>query len=96
MYEEFEEDYQGLPSEQEEDLFEIFHEWVDSKYPEHSKDELIVMFKPGTDSFVQFLQELENETTWFDYTQVENIYQEISLYIDDLYTDDTEWDDQEH
>jgi hypothetical protein len=54
------------------------------------------MFKPGTDSFVRFLQELESETRWFDYSQVEKIYQEISLYIDDLYTDDTEWDDQEH
>jgi hypothetical protein len=42
------------------------------------------------------LQELESETMWFDYSQVEKIYQEISLYIDDLYTDDTEWDDQEH
>ena len=90
MYEDFEEDYQGLPSEQEEDLFEIFHEWIDLKYPEHSKEELIEMFKPGTDSFVRFLQELESETRWFDYSQVEKIYQEISLYIDDLYTDDTE------
>jgi hypothetical protein len=96
MYEDFEEDYQGLPSEQEEDLFEIFHEWIDLKYPEHSKEELIEMFKPGTDSFVRFLQELESETRWFDYSQVEKIYQEISLYIDDLYTDDTEGDDQEH
>ena len=85
-----------MPSEQEEDLFEIFHEWIDLKYPEHSKEELIEMFKPGTDSFVSFLQELESETRWFDYSQVEKIYQEISLYIDDLYTDDTEWDDQEH
>jgi hypothetical protein len=85
MYEDFEEDYQGLPSEQEEDLFEIFHEWIDLKYPEHSKEELIEMFKPGTDSFVRFLQELESETRWFDYSQVEKIYQEISLYIDDLY-----------
>ena len=96
MYEDFEEDYQGLPSEQEEDLFEIFHEWIDLKYPEHSKEELIEMFKPGTDSFVSFLQELESETRWFDYSQVEKIYQEISLYIDDLYTDDTECYDQEH
>ena len=32
MYEDFEEDYQGLPSEQEEDLFEIFHELIDRKY----------------------------------------------------------------
>lgn len=97
MYEEFdEEEYRGLSSEQEEDLFEIFHEWIDRKYPDLSQEELVEVFKPGTDTFVEFLQELEEETTWFDYSQVDRIYQEISLYIDDLYTDDTEWDDQEH
>jgi hypothetical protein len=95
LWENFEEEYVGLPSNQEEDLFEIFHEWIDLKYPDASQEELIEIFKPGTDSFVKFLQELESETTWFDYSQVEQIFQEISLYIDDLYTDDVEWDDQE-
>jgi len=95
LWENFEEEYVGLPSNQEEDLFEIFHEWIDLKYPDVSQEELIEIFKPGTDSFVQFLQELESETTWFDYSQVEQIFQEISLYIDDLYTDDVEWDDND-
>ena len=95
LWENFEEEYVGLPSNQEEDLFEIFHEWIDLKYPDASQGELIEIFKPGTDSFVKFLQELESETTWFDYSQVDQIFQEISLYIDDLYTDDVEWDDQE-
>lgn len=96
MYEEFdEEEYRGLPSDQEEDLREIFYEWIDMKFPDESKQELIELFQPETDNFVSFLQELEDQTEWFDYSQVDQIYQEISLYIDDLYVDDVEWDDDQ-
>ena len=91
-----EEEYDGLNSSQEEELFEIFNEWVDKKYPDLSKEDLIEKFTPGTDEFVEFLSELENETDWFDYTQIDKIYQEISIYINDLYEDDTEWDDTEY
>jgi hypothetical protein len=91
-----EEEYDGLNSSQEEELFEIFNEWVDRKYPDLSKEELIEQFLPGSDGFVDFLRELEEETEWFDYTQIDKIYQEISIYINDLYEeDDTEWDDTE-
>ena len=65
-----------LTEDQSEDLNEIFFEFVKSKKldPDDAKE----YFTPGTQNFANFLQLLEDETTWFDYTQMYGVLLELS------------------
>jgi len=65
-----------LTEDQSEDLNEIFFEFVKSKKldPDDAKE----YFTPGTQNFANFLQLLEDETTWFDYTQMDGVLLELS------------------
>lgn len=94
LFENFErEEYKGLPSEQEEDLREIFWEFVTLK--DFSKEEAEKYFDPKSQTFTDFLIKLENETDWFDYTQMNDIFQELSIYINEMDEDDIEWADDD-
>lgn len=93
LFENFEE-YKGLPSEQEEDLREIFWEFVTLKG--FSKEEAEKYFDPKSQTFTDFLIKLENETDWFDYTQMNDIFQELSIYITEIDEDeDVDWADDD-
>mgnify|MGYP001305518737 CR=1 FL=1 len=93
LFENYEE-YKGLPSEQEEDLREIFWDFVTLK--NMSKDEVEEYFNPKSETFADFLMKLERETDWFDWTQMDDIFQEISVYISEIDEDDVEWDDEDN
>ncbi len=73
------EEYKGLPSEQEEDFYSIFCQYVNQRGLDY--DKAFIHFQPDTDTFVEFLEILENSTTWFDYTQMNEIFQELTLYL---------------
>jgi hypothetical protein len=93
LFEKFEkEEYKGLPSEQEEELREIFWEFVTLK--DLSKEEAEKYFDPKSQTFADFLIKLENETDWFDYTQMNDIFQELSIYISEMDEDNLEWVDE--
>ena len=83
----------GLPTSQEKDLYKLFLDIVDTK--EYSIEECMEYFKPGTDSFTNFLLLLEYKTSWFDYTQVEDIVLDIDCYIDMLREDESEFYEDE-
>lgn len=65
-----------LTEEQTEDLNEIFFEFVKNK--QMDSEEANKYFTPGTQNFANFLQLLEDETTWFDYTQIDGVLLELS------------------
>lgn len=89
------ENFNGLPSEQEEDLYELFTSFMDMNDIE-SYEDVKELFKSGTDTFTGFLLALEKNTDWFDFTQMPQIFDEISLYIEQLNGDDDmdDWDEQ--
>lgn len=93
LFENFE-TYKGLPSEQEEDLREIFWDLITQK--DMNYEEAVEYFKPGTDTFHSFLMKLESELDWFDWRQMNEIFHEISIYLLDLEDDEPiEWDENE-
>lgn len=94
LFENFEE-YKGLPSDQEEDLNEIFQEFISLK--QFTPEQAWQYFQPDSQTFANFLIQLENETDWFDYTQMDQVFQEISIYIEDMKDDgnEIEWEDEE-
>lgn len=65
-----------LTEEQSEDLDEIFFEFVKNKKMNY--EEAQKYFTPGTQNFANFLKVLEDETDWFDYTQMDSIFLELS------------------
>lgn len=80
------ENYKGLPSGQEEDFYKIFCKYVNF----NKLDYLSSMdhFMPGTDTLASFLEVLEKETDWFNYKQMGEIFQELSLYLLQMYDDE--------
>jgi hypothetical protein len=77
-----------LTEEQTEDLNEIFFEFVKDK--KMDSEEAQEYFTPGTQNFANFLQLLEDETTWFDYTQMDGVLLELSNLLIDYETIETE------
>ncbi|MFD3000429.1 hypothetical protein ACFS7Z_08670 [Pontibacter toksunensis] len=76
-------DYDGLPPEQEADLFILFHyETVNESICTYEKANKY--FKPGSDSLAYFILSLEENTCWFDYTQIQQVMNEINLYLEQL------------
>lgn len=71
-----------LTLEQEEDLSEIFFEYIKDKKVNYEKAHFY--FVPGSDRFAEFLKHLEDETEWFDYSQVDSILIEIESLLSDL------------
>jgi len=85
LYEDFEQeqkDFMGLYPEQEEDLREVFWELV-TKYNMDYKA-AVEYFKPDSQTFANFLRDLEKETDWFDYTQMDLVFEDISIYLMEL------------
>lgn len=82
------EEYIGLPSEQEEDLREIFYEFIINKDFNYQKAS--EYFQPGSETLADFLEQLEQETEWFDYTQMDALFQEISMYLEEMREDEEE------
>ena len=74
----------GLPVEQWDDLYELFREVVD-KY-DFTYDDAILYFDTTKESFSDFLILLERYE-WFDYRNMDKIYLELSLMIDELIDD---------
>jgi hypothetical protein len=90
------ESYNGLPSEQEEDLYELFISFMNENNLSNY-EEVELYFKSGTDTFTKFILALEAHTDWFDYTQMPQIFDEISLYIEQLNEDfEEEWGDDDN
>lgn len=87
------EEYKGLPSEQEEDFYFIFCQYVSQKNLDYEK--AFIHFQPGTDTLVEFLVILENSASWFDYTQMEEIFQEITLYLIQMSEEEIGYDDSD-
>jgi hypothetical protein len=85
------ENYKGLPSDQEEDLYELFVNCMNN-VGISSYEDVKNYFKTGTDTFTQFLLVLEDRTEWFDYSQMPQIFDEISLYLEQLRESDEEND----
>jgi hypothetical protein len=77
------ENYKGLPSDQEEDLYELFVNCMNNEGIMSYKD-AEKYFRTGSDTFTTFLLLLEARTGWFDYTQMPQIFDEISLYLEQL------------
>jgi hypothetical protein len=89
------ENYNGLPSDQEEDLYELFISYMNENRLGCYEDAEL-FFKSGTDTFTFFILALEEQTTWFDYTQMPQIFDEISLYLEQLSEDfSLDGDDEE-
>lgn len=85
-----------LTEDQIEDLNEIFFEFVLRK--NMSWEEAQEYFTPGTQSFANFLQLLEDETTWFDYTQMDGVLLELSnllIEYERIETEEIEFDETE-
>ena len=85
-----------LTEDQSEDLNEIFFEFVKSKKldPDDAKE----YFTPGTQNFANFLQLLEDETTWFDYTQMDGVLLELSnllIEYERIETEEIEFEEAE-
>src|ERR1017187_1674256 len=89
----FENFNEGLSSSQEDDLTEIFYEIINKKNlsPEGAWE----YFQPKSQTFADFLVTLEEETDWFDYSQMDKVFHEISIYIENMKEDDIEWDDMD-
>jgi len=85
-----------LTEKQIEELNEIFFEFVKDK--KLSWEEANDFFVAGTQNFANFLQHLEDETTWFDYTQMDGILSELSELLVDyerIETEEDEFDEAE-
>lgn len=85
-----------LTEEQTEDLNEIFFEFVKNK--QMDSEEANKYFTPGTQNFANFLQLLEDETTWFDYTQMDGVLLELSnllIEYERIETEEIEFDEAE-
>jgi hypothetical protein len=80
-----------LTEKQTEDLNEIFFEFVKDKKMDF--EEAQEYFTPGTQNFANFLQHLEDETTWFDYTQMDGVFLELSNLLIEYETIETEEDE---
>lgn len=85
-----------LTEDQSEDLNEIFFEFVKNKNldPDEAKE----YFTPGTQNFANFLQHLEDETNWFDYTQMDGVLLELSnllIEYERIETEEIEFDESE-
>ena len=91
LYESFE---ASLDDEQQEDLNEVFFEYV--KLENLNAEEARQYLTDGTDHFVDFLNYLQNETTWFDYTQVPAVKTELDHLLDEydiIENEEIEFDD---
>jgi mRNA-degrading endonuclease HigB of HigAB toxin-antitoxin module len=89
----FENFNEGLSPDQEDDLTEIFYEIISKK--NLSPEEAWEYFQPKSQTFADFLITLEQETDWFDYSQMDKVFHEISIYIENMKEDDIEWDDMD-
>jgi len=74
--------YKGLPSDEEEQLYQLFSKIVYLNNLNY--DSANEYFKPGKETFAYFLELLEQETEWFNYRQMDEIFDELSFYILDL------------
>jgi len=72
----------GLSSDKEEELFMIFTEYTNELDMDYF--DCLSYFMPGTDTLVGFLRHLEENTIWFDYTEMDEVFYEISIYIDSM------------
>ncbi len=95
LYENFQQkEYMGLDPEQEEDLRVVFWEIVTNNDLDYKS--AMEYFKPDSQTFANFLKELEQETNWFDYTQMELVFEDISIYLMELEQDeDSDSDESE-
>jgi hypothetical protein len=85
-----------LTEEQTEDLNEIFFEFVKDKKVD--SEEAQEYFTPGTQNFANFLQHLEDETNWFDYTQIDGVLLELSnllIEYEEIENEEGEFDEAE-
>ena len=82
------EEYKGLPSDQEEDFYRIFCEYVNSQ--QLSYQQALVHFQPGSETLADFLILLEGATDWFDYRQMPEIFEELTLYLLQMEDDELE------
>lgn len=85
-----------LTEDQSEDLNEIFFEFVKAK--KLDPEEANQYFTPGTQNFANFLQHLEDETSWFDYTQIDGVLLELSnllIEYETIENDKVEFDEAE-
>lgn len=92
----FEDFQKKLTEDQIEDLNEIFFEFVKNK--KLSWEEANKFFVPGTQNFANFLQLLEDETTWFDYTQMDGVLLELSnllIEYERIETEEIEFEEAE-
>lgn len=87
------EEYEGLPSDQEEEFYNIFFNYINANSMDYNT--AFNHFQPGTDTLVEFLTLLENETEWFNYTQMDEIFQELSLYLIQLEEEFSDGEDGE-
>lgn len=71
----------GLTIEQEDDLEVLLTKYYD--FFDQPKQTMEETFKEGTDSFVKFLNLLDEEFDWFDYSMVPNIVEFINELIED-------------
>lgn len=71
-----------LTDDQIDELTEIVIDYVD--YKKMNSEESQEYFKPGTQNFADFLKHLEDETDWFDYTQMDSLMDELSFIINEL------------
>ena len=85
-----------LTDDQDDDLTEVFFEYVKSK--RISSDMAEGYFQPGTDTFVKFLECLSDETEWFDYTQVDAVIlalNDLIIEYDRIENEDDEFVDDD-
>jgi len=71
----------GLTLSQEEDVEIFLNKYYD--FYDNSKQDMEETFKEGTESFVKFLNKLDDEFDWFDYSMVPNIVDFLKEMIED-------------
>lgn len=71
-----------LSSNQQDDLYELFAENVNKLDLDYEK--CVKYFEKGSDTFVRFFLQLEENTEWFDYSQAEDVINELSIFISEM------------
>lgn len=93
-YENFESESDwGLNPEEYEDLYELFREVIDSKNLDY--EGALEYFNPKSNTFVSFLSDLEERCDWFDYRNMDNLFDELSVMINELDEDFIDLSDDE-
>ena len=92
------EDFEAkLDEEQEEDLNEVFFEYV--RLEKLDAEEARRYLTDGTDHFVDFLNYLADETSWFDFTQVPAVKTELEDLLNEyerIENEKPEYDEEDH